>query len=71
MTQITREALFTIWLSKVKIDKYEAIEKHVISIFGADVDHSKLRAHLQKLCFSFKKTLDQIAQEYDQIYAKK
>lgn len=55
MTQITREALFTIWLSKVKIDKYEAIEKHVISIFGADVDHSKLRAHLQKLCFSFEK----------------
>ena len=53
MSQISREELFTIWLSQVKSKKYEAVEKHVLSIFGADVDYSKLKDHLQKLCSSF------------------
>lgn len=53
MSEISREELFWIWLGKVKREKYEAVEKHVMSIFGGDVDHSKIKDRLRKLCFEF------------------
>lgn len=53
MSEISREELFWIWLSKVKSEKTEAVEKHVISIFGPDVDDTKIKDRIKKLCFQF------------------
>lgn len=53
MSEISREAVFQVWVTKIKPEKFDSVLTYVLTIFGRDVDYKKLKTCLRKLCYDF------------------